>query len=290
LEILRRNVSSPIHTGKTCNHVSDPTEPTVWFDDGTRIRPEILVGADGIHSTVREAVTSVSERSLDTTVLRAVTSVPPEQRDESTGFEVWGDGTYTGGAPIGRDRFYWFATVPEELSEPVSVDAIRSFYASYPAPIPAITETVTAEDVIATTLVDLPSVDRWFRGSTVLAGDAAHGMLPFAGQGAAQSIEDALALASALDSHTNVTDAFAEYESQRLSRANKIRTESHFLGRLGTVQSPIACWLRNTAVRALPDAVVNRFRHRRVANASIPPTVSSGPTPSNARHRDEQVT
>ena len=289
LEILRRNVSSPVHTGKKCTHVSDPIEPTVRFDDGTQIHPGIVVGADGIHSTVRETITTVSERSLETTVVRAVTSVPLDERYECTGFEVWGNGTYTGGAPIGEDRFYWFATVPEELPDAASVDAIRSFYTSYPTPIPAIIETVTAEDIISTKLIDLPPVDQWSRGSTVLAGDAVHGMLPFAGQGAAQSIEDALALASALDSHRSVSEAFAEYESQRISRANKIRTEAHVLGQLGTMQSAVACWLRNAAAMALPETVVNRFRHRRVANASLPPTVSSKSETAKARHQDEQL-
>jgi 2-polyprenyl-6-methoxyphenol hydroxylase-like FAD-dependent oxidoreductase len=249
--------------------VADPNTPTVHFGDRTRITPRIVIGADGIDSTVRDAVTRVSKRSLNTTVFRAVTSVSLAKHHQSTGFEVWGDGTYTGGAPIGNDRFYWFATAPTDLSETSSITDLQAFFAEYPEPIPAIVDTLTPDEVITTGLSDLPAVDRWHCGSTVLAGDAVHGMLPFAGQGAAQSIEDAITLAAALDSHTTATEAFASYEAKRINRANRIRSESHRLGRLGTMQSSLACRLRNIAVSALPEAVFKRFRHRRVAGASV---------------------
>ncbi|QCC49467.1 FAD-dependent monooxygenase [Halobellus limi] len=283
LKILRQNLTSPIHNGKRCTQVSDPHRPTVHFDDGTHIDPGIVIGADGINSTVRDAITTVSKRSIDTTVFRAVTSVSLPKQHQATGFEVWGNGTYTGGAPIGDSRFYWFATAPTELAETASATDLQASFADYPEPIPAIIDALTNDEVITTGLSDLPAVPRWHCGSTVLAGDAVHGMLPFAGQGAAQSIEDAVTLAATLDSHTRVTDAFANYESRRANRADRVRAESHRLGRLGTMQSSLACRLRNTAVSILPEAVFKRFRHRRVADASVPPVAQVHTRPHNDR-------
>ncbi|MFD1684751.1 FAD-dependent oxidoreductase [Halobellus litoreus] len=280
LAILRERLNAPIHTGKRCVAVSDPESPTVRFADGTRIRPDVLVGADGIDSRVRETISPVSTRSLNTTVFRALPSVSLDQRGEPIGFEVWGDGTYTGGAPIAEDRFYWFATAPPELSETASVDDIRSYFGGYPDPIPAIVESLAGDEIITTGLRDLPALDRWHRGSTVLAGDAAHGMLPFAGQGAAQSIEDAVALAHAFESNATVGDALTAYESVRASRANRVRSESHRLGQLATMGTPVAWRVRNAVVSALPVTLFRRFRRRRVADAAVP--TPAGPDGADA--------
>ncbi|WP_135822801.1 FAD-dependent oxidoreductase [Halostella litorea] len=270
LEILRDALDAPVRTGKRCEAVEDPASPTVRFTDGSAVRPDVLVGADGIDSAVREAVAPATARSLDTTVLRALTAVdlPPDRR--SVGVEVWGRGTYTGGAPVGPDCFYWFATAPADVPTPASVADIRSYFATYPEPVPTVVDSLEPADVIATGLNDLPALDRWHRGSTVLAGDAAHGMLPFAGQGAAQSVEDAVALAHALDANGTPRDAFTAYESERVDRANRVRAESRRLGRLGTLQSSVACRLRNAAAYAFPATLFERIRRRRVANASVP--------------------
>jgi 2-polyprenyl-6-methoxyphenol hydroxylase-like FAD-dependent oxidoreductase len=97
-------------------------------------------------------------------------------------------------------------------------------------------------------------------------------MLPFAGQGAAQAIEDALALAYAIDSHEDTETAVESYESERKPRAERIRSESHRLGQLGTMQSSIGCRVRNLVFRLLPDSVFRRFRRKRVSRTALPET------------------
>ncbi|RBI59209.1 zeaxanthin epoxidase [halophilic archaeon] len=276
LRILLDELNTEVETGMACAAVTDTDTPTVRFADGTRVRPDVLVGADGIDSAVRDAVApDVEPQAMDSVVYRAIATLELPEQYRTLGFEIWGEGTYTGGAPVDSDRFYWFATAPEQLAEDTAdpretTSALRDYVAAFPDPIPSIVESLDGNDVIVTELEDVPPLERWYRGSVVLAGDAAHGMLPFAGQGAAQAIEDALALAHSIDVHADQSAAFATYESERKPRADRIRSESERLGRLGTMQSNIGCRARNLAFGLLPDALFRRGRRRRVSGTWLP--------------------
>ncbi|MFC4552734.1 MULTISPECIES: FAD-dependent oxidoreductase [Halorussus] len=280
--ILLDELDAEVRTGMNCIAVTDTETPTVRFADGTTVGPDVLVGADGIGSAVREAVSpSVGPQPFDGVVYRAVAGVELAEEHRASGFEVWGDGTYAGGAPVDGDRFYLFATAPEPLAVDgtdarATVAALRNRLDEFPDPVPAVVESLEPGDVFATGLADVPPLDRWHRDAVVLAGDAAHAMLPFAGQGAAQGVEDALALAHALDAHEERSAAFRAYETERKPRADRIRSESRRLGELGTMRSTLGCRVRNAAAGLLPAALLRRSRRRRAAGTSLPET---GPTP-----------
>ena len=282
LEILLDELDAEVRIGKDCVGVVGTDPPTVRFDDGTTACPEVLVGADGIRSTVRETVApGLGPRSLDAVAYRALVTLDLPEPYRTQGFEIWGDGTYTGGSPVGEDRFYWFATAPEPLvhdrASPSALEtALREYLAGYPEPIPAILDGLDPADVIRTDLEDLPPLESWSRDRVVLAGDAAHAMLPFAGQGAAQAIEDGLMLADSIATHDTPVAAFEAYERERKPRADRVRAGSHRLGRLGTVQSSLGCRLRNAAIDVVPDALVRRLRRRQTAGTSLPRRRASG--------------
>lgn len=276
--ILLAELDTEVETDMACEAVTEVDSPTVEFADGTRIRPDVLVGADGIDSVVREAIApGVEPRAFESVVYRAITTVELPEQYRTRGFEVWGDGTYTGGAPIDAERFYWFATAPEPLVEESSVSestvaTLQDRFETFPDPVPTVVESLDSADVIVTGLQDVPTLDRWSRGSVVLAGDAAHGMLPFGGQGAAQAIEDALALADSIATHEASVSAFDAYEARRKTRADRIRDESHRLGQFGTMQSSLGCRTRNLALGLLPTALFRRLRRRRASQTTLPET------------------
>lgn len=156
-------------------------------------------------------------------------------------------------------------TDPRNLTE-----RIHDYYSDFPEPVPTVIDSFAPnENIITTELKDVPPLNTWSCGSVVLVGDAAHGMLPFAGQGAAQAIEDAITLAAAVKTHADHTAAFEAYERERKQRADQIRSESYWLGKLGTTQSQLICRVRNHAVTLLPNSVFRRLRYRRVTNTSL---------------------
>ncbi|ELZ04238.1 FAD-dependent oxidoreductase [Natrialba aegyptia] len=279
--ILLEELDAEVRTGMACKAVTDTDTPAVRFTDGTHIEPDILIGTDGIDSVIRDAVApNVEPRVLDSIAYRAIATVDLPEQHRTRGIEVWGEGTYTGGAPIDEDRFYWFATASESAvewqtdSQPTKA-MLRELFSAFPAPIPAVVESIDTDTVFSTDLADVPSLERWHHGSVIVAGDAAHGMLPFAGQGAAQAIEDALTLAHEITTRGTSAAAFETFETKRKPRADRIRVESHHLGALSTIQSRVGTRIRNLSVRVLPDATFRRARRRRALHTSLPETTDS---------------
>lgn len=85
-----------------------------------------------------------------------------------------------------------------------------------------------------------PALRSWTRGAVTLLGDAAHPMLPFLAQGAAQAIEDAEALGSVFAAGASPSQAFARYEKTRIARATKVQTASRRQGRFAHAAVPLA--------------------------------------------------
>lgn len=279
--ILLDELQTDVQTGKVCDAVTSTEPPIVLFEDNSTIQPDILIGTDGINSRVRKAIAPHVEcRNLGGIVYRAVTAPEIGADHQARGFEIWGDGHYTGGAPLSDETFYWFATAPNERHDdpPASVDllsTLRDRYSEHPAPIPSIIDSLESDDIITSSLIDLPTLERWHQDSVVLAGDAAHGMLPFAGQGAAQAIEDALTLAHSLTTERDPPEAFTAYTAARKPRADRIRVESRRLGELGTLQSTFGSRLRNFALRLVPKTAFEYSRRQRAAKTSLPDSPSS---------------
>ena len=104
-----------------------------------------------------------------------------------------------------------------------------------------------------------PPLTRWSRGAVTLLGDAAHPMVPFLAQGAAQAIEDADALGDALRrQETSIEAAFVHYEQARRARAAAVVRASTRQGQIDHLRGPMAA-ARDLAIRVLGgDALLQR--------------------------------
>jgi 2-polyprenyl-6-methoxyphenol hydroxylase-like FAD-dependent oxidoreductase len=262
LEVLADAARSiPIHLDHECRDITDDAGGvTVRFANGTRATGDVLIGADGVRSVVRERLgVPGALRYSGYTAWRGIAPFPTAGLMAG---ETLGCGQRFGLAPIHGDRVYWYATdnVPEGGREtPAEAKArLTGLFAAWHEPIPALIRATEAESILRNDICDRDPTDRWGSGRITLLGDAAHPMTPNLGQGACQAIEDALVLAHHLSAGPDIALSLRRYESERIPRTRSIVTASRRVGALFQVESPAFCRLRNAMLRLTPLSVTYR--------------------------------
>jgi 2-polyprenyl-6-methoxyphenol hydroxylase-like FAD-dependent oxidoreductase len=244
---LLERVDLPVEFG-----VAVRVEGGVAKAEGEPLEADLIVGADGIGSTVRELIApGVRARSAGYGAWRGITHLGDGAPRRVS--ETLGRGRRFGIVPLGGGRIYWFAT----LSGASGIEDPRELFAGWHQPIDAILAATPPQDRSFVELADLPRLPRWRRESTVLVGDAAHAMTPNLGQGAAQALLDVAELKHQLTSRPPAR-ALPIYERRRKRRAERIVWQSRALGRAGQVSSPLAAQLRDAVARSVPESLLAR--------------------------------
>jgi 2-polyprenyl-6-methoxyphenol hydroxylase-like FAD-dependent oxidoreductase len=220
-------------------------------------RVNLVVGADGLHSTVRRLSWPGAKppRYAGYTAWRMITEVLPQPLTE--GATVWGRGERFGftSMPGGRSYCFGTATAPAGGTSAEGEWAqLNHRFRTWPEPIPALLDAVPADRVLRHDIHDLPPLPSYVSGRVVLIGDAAHAMTPNLGQGACQALEDAVTLAACLDA----SDGLARYDRQRRPRTQLIVRRSARLGTIGQLSWPPAAIARNVAARLTPATAALR--------------------------------
>lgn len=195
---------------------------TVHFQDGSSAEGDILLGADGIGSQIRNAMLGKVPRFTDEGIVRwrgvfetARAGVPTDVQAD-----VYGAEGHFGWIPIDSTHAYWYGSV-DGLS---TFDEFRQVYDTWTnTPVPQIIAVSEPESIIGREIGHYREhLPRWGDGRAVLIGDAAHPMYPGMAQGANQALIDGQTLAELLAAHDDVRAALREFEQVRIPVANKM--------------------------------------------------------------------
>jgi FAD-dependent urate hydroxylase len=193
----------------------------VEFSTGAISEYDLVIGADGRRSTIREKI-GLGGPATPTgqIVYRAVVSGGPPLTDWTA---VLGRRAQFVAMPMGGRKIYCYAdeTAPDAPDPADPRERLQEIFGSFGGPIPAILERVEKVSVARTDEVVLPT---WSRGPVVLVGDAAHATAPTLAQGAAMSFEDGYVLGQELRAaDRDVPAALRVYELRRRPRCADVR-------------------------------------------------------------------
>ena len=206
---------------------------TARFADGTTASGDVLIGADGIQSTVRGIIDPDAPRPRYTGLGNIGGFSGAAIRDARPGMYgmIFGKRCFFGYTVSPSGEIWWFGNppskeplAPAELRRMTSEDWKRrlvGLYADDAGPAVAIVG-ATANELAGSNQYEMPTVPTWHRDDMLIIGDAAHAASPTSGQGASMAIEDAVELAKALRDHATPREAFDEYERQRRERVERV--------------------------------------------------------------------
>lgn len=245
-----------IHWGRTTRGIAVADHGIhVDFGDGAAGQYDLVLGADGLHSTVRRLVFDApAPRAVGQHTRRFVVTRPDWAPMWSV---LLGPGSSFLTIPIGDGQLYCYCDGPVDNPPPM-----RQLLASYAQPVPDLLDALDCAGdsslTVHTGTVEEVVLASWSRGAVLLVGDAAHGTSPNMAQGAAMALEDALVLAECLAAAGSIAEALAAHERRRRPRTDWVLRQTH----------------RRDSTRALPPAVRNvvlRASGRRIFRANYRP-------------------
>ena len=218
--------------------VNEADRAVIEFADGSSEEVDVIVGADGIHSVVRNALFGEDDPRF-TGIVSYRATFPRDQAGEIPNLDAftkwWGPNPETQLVvfPLTRgEEIFVFATTPQEgwteegWTLPGDVEELRAMYKGFHAEARALLD--ACSEVTKSALHVREPMDSWSVNRATLLGDAAHPMVPFMAQGACMAIEDAVVLARALEGADldKVRAALRRYENARKERTASIQRNS----------------------------------------------------------------
>jgi len=225
---------------------------------------ELVVGADGTRSAIRRTLHPQEGpvRAAGLTAIRGVARGAGDVLGELSAAVYFGGGCEAATARASADAIYWFActktsALPEAVRGGGDAVAVRAAFLDRLAPaFGAIAGASAADEMRVDTLGDRDPIASWGAGPVTLLGDAAHPMLPQTGQGAAQALEDAVALGRALADATDVPAALREYERVRAQKTAAVVRRGRRIAAMLTTDSAVLDAVRATLIRSIPARVI----------------------------------
>jgi salicylate hydroxylase len=212
----------------------DAESVEVELEDGGRVRGDILIGADGVHSQIRRAMFGTSDAEFTGCVAwRGLVRRDklPAHLQQNIGTNWIGPGAHVIHYPLRGGEIVNFVGIVERSdwqveswTERGSVDECLRDFAHWHEDVQRLIQGI--EQPYKWALLSRQPMNTWTVGRATLLGDACHPTLPFLAQGAVMALEDGIVLARCLAAHDDLTAGLARYEALRLKRTSRIVTGS----------------------------------------------------------------
>jgi 2-polyprenyl-6-methoxyphenol hydroxylase-like FAD-dependent oxidoreductase len=231
---------------------------TVGFSDGSTGHYDLVVGADGIASSVRRLLLGGAPVFGGQMAWRSVAQIRPRGLTRLQ-FHL-GDGCFFGLCPVAEGQTYGFGNV----TEPRFHDAVqgrlarlRERFATFGEPVSEYLSALDSDEQIYCSAIEWLEHDTWQRGRVVLIGDAAHASSPMMGQGGCLAMEDAWVLAEVLRDADTIEQALETYVSRRKPRVEWVQVASRAVAESFLLPSAT----RNAALRERGDEGMHHRFH-----------------------------
>jgi 2-polyprenyl-6-methoxyphenol hydroxylase-like FAD-dependent oxidoreductase len=232
--LLEAAAEVPIRFGTSVTGLETGDTPRVTLSDGSSESYELVVGADGVHSSVRAlALGGPAARYVGQASWRFVAQGFPDGDDWCVRI---GRGRAFLTVPLGAGAVYCYADV--NTDDPAGVEAgdWRGSFSDFAAPVPGLLE--QAADAYYAPIEEV-APPAWTAPGVVLVGDAAHASSPNMAQGAAMAVEDALVLSGLLTDERALADALRAYEGRRRERVEWMQEQTHRRDRTRALPQPV---------------------------------------------------
>ncbi|MDQ3733408.1 MAG: FAD-dependent monooxygenase [Actinomycetota bacterium] len=265
----------------------------VVFADGSAAVGDVLIGCDGVHSTVRQIIDPAAPAPTYSGLLTsggAARGVPVDAEPGSYEM-VFGRRGFFGYAPARDGEVWWFANLPRR-DEPARGELaavgeeewrrrLLQLFAEDAGPALPLIE-ATQQMLPFSAIHSIPYLPTWHSGRMIVIGDAAHAPSPTSGQGASLSIEDAVVLAKCLRDLPDPQAAFAQFEAARRPRVERI---IKWAARINNSKAagPVGRVLRDAMLPLVLKLMADSKAHRQTFDyhiewdnpANLPPSVST---------------
>lgn len=226
---VRREKPDAIRLARKCRGLTQDGERVcLEFEDGARADCDVLVGADGVHSKVRQALFGPDKPDFSGVIAwRGVVPMEslPKHMARMVGTNWVGPNGHVVHYPLRGGKLMNFVGAYERADWQVESwtargthEEVAADYAGWHADVHAIIRAIPVPYKWA--LMVRPPMERWSVGRVTLLGDACHPMVPFLAQGAVMAIEDGFVLARCL-SHYGAPGGLAHYERARIERTRR---------------------------------------------------------------------